>query len=219
MITLLLDIDIELLMLCLTRFFALSWKSPQSVDESYRHSLHEQYKGELNLLLNALPARFHPLIRKCLNSLSAILSLPMVLLHKDFGVCNIMVNESSCNLVGVVDWAEAEIAQFGLNLHSHQRLISKIHLKHGWVRYDDYPFLEEIFWSTFSEESGGLGNETIGTIKAARIMGLLLSRGFTSRLANMPDPVPIRDDESGAYNMRDLDGLLINPATRLTDVK
>lgn len=61
----------------------------------------------------------------------------MVLLHRDFGVCNIMVNETTCNLVGVVDWAEAEVTPFGLNLHSHQRLISKVHLKTGWVRYDD----------------------------------------------------------------------------------
>lgn len=142
----------------------------------------------------------------------------MVLLHKDFGVCNIMVNENSCNLVGVIDWAEAEVAPFGLNLHSHQRLISKIHLKNGWVRYDDYFLLEKVFWDTFSEEVGGLSNEIIGVIKSARVMGLLLSRGFTSRLANMPKPVPIRDDESGAYNMRDLDGLLINPATRFTEL-
>jgi hypothetical protein len=78
----------------------------------------------------------------------------------------------------VIDWAEAEIAPFGLNLHSHQRLISKVHLKHGWIRYDDYLILEEIFWSTFNEEAGGLSNETIRVIKLARIMGLLLSRGF-----------------------------------------
>ncbi|KAL2838261.1 hypothetical protein BJY01DRAFT_220169 [Aspergillus pseudoustus] len=32
----------------------------------------------------------------------------MVLLHRDFGVCNIMVDETTCNLVGVIDWAEAE---------------------------------------------------------------------------------------------------------------
>jgi hypothetical protein len=142
----------------------------------------------------------------------------MVLVHKDFGVCNIIVNEMSCNLVRVVDWAKAEIALFGLNLFSHQRLISKVHLKKGWVRYNDYISLEDIFWNTFRVEAGGLGNDTIGVIQSARIVGLLLSRGFTSRLANMPEPVPIQDDESGAYNMRDLDGLLILPATRFKDL-
>ncbi|KAJ5178376.1 uncharacterized protein N7500_001075 [Penicillium coprophilum] len=206
------------LVIDIARFFALSWKHPQDVGQTYRDDLYSRYKSELNSLLASLPDRFHPSIQECLNSLPTIFSLPMVLVHKDFGVCNIIVNEMSCNLVGVVDWAEAEIAPFGLNLFSHQRLISKVHLKKGWVRYDDYVVLEDIFWSTFRVEAGGLGNDTIRAIKSARIMGLLLSRGFTSRLANMPEPVPIRDDESGAYNMRDLDGLLINPATRFTDL-
>ncbi|KAJ5291517.1 hypothetical protein N7478_000768 [Penicillium angulare] len=202
----------------IAKFFALSWKGPQNVDQTYRDNLYYRYKKELDSLLVSLPDRFHPLIQESLNLLPTIFSLPMVLLHKDFGVCNIIVNEMSCNLVGVVDWAEAEIAPFGLNLYSHQRLISKVHLKSGWIRFDDYVALEDIFWSTFTKEAGGLSNDTIRAIKAARIAGLLLSRGFTSRLANMPEPVPIQDDESGAYNMRDLDGLLINPATKFADL-
>lgn len=170
------------------------------------------------MLLASLPIRFHPLIKKSLDSLPAIFSLPMVLLHNDFGSFNMLVDEKSCNLLGVVDWAEAEIAPFGINLYAHDRLISKIHLKHGWSRYDDYRLLDEIFWSTFSQETG-VDNETIQTIKAARIAGVLLWLGFTSRLPNEPKPVPISDDdESGAYGIRDLDGLLINPATRFTDL-
>ncbi|KAL2377053.1 hypothetical protein RJZ90_007040 [Blastomyces dermatitidis] len=192
--------------------------APQNVDEISREHLLHQYERELQLLLHSLPGRFHPFIRESLNSLRSILSLPMVLLHKDFGVCNIMVDEVSCNLVGVIDWAEAEIAPFGLNLHSHQRLISKVHLKNGWIRYNDYILLEDIFWSTFREEAGGLSDETIRIIKSARVVGLLLSCGFTPRLVNMPEPVPIQEDESEAYNMRNLDGLLINPATRFTEL-
>lgn len=197
------------------RFYALSWKSPQNVDQAYRDSLRYQYENQLELLNSALPCRFHSLIRKSLESLPAI---PIVLLHKDFGVCNIMVNETSCNLVGVIDWAEAEIGPFGLNLYSHQRLISKVHLESGWARFDDYVTLEEMFWRTFSEEAGGLSSETIAIIKSAMILGTLLSCGFTSRLANMPKPVPIQDNENRAYNTRDLDGLLINPATKFTEL-
>ena len=89
------------------------------------------------------------------------------------------------------------------------------HLKNGYARYDDYDVLEETFWQTFCEEIGGLGEEETQAIKAARVIGLLLLYGFTNRLANMPKPVPIRDDESGAYNMLHLDGFLITPATRL----
>jgi aminoglycoside phosphotransferase (APT) family kinase protein len=97
----------------------------------------------------------------------------MVLLHNDFGSFNMLVDEKSCNLLGVVDWAEAEIAPFGINLYAHDRLISKIHLKHGWSRYNDYRLLDEIFWSTFSQETE-VDNKTIKTIKAARIARVLL---------------------------------------------
>ncbi|WVN91162.1 uncharacterized protein L203_106416 [Cryptococcus depauperatus CBS 7841] len=201
------------------KFFALSWKGPQDVDQTYRESLYHQYEQDLNVLLASLPIRFHPLIKKSLDSLPAIFLLPMVLLHNDFGSFNILVDEKTCNLLGVIDWAEAEIAPFGINLYAHDRLISKIHLKHGWSRYDDYRHLDEMFWSTFSQETG-VDNVTIKTTKAARIAGALLWLGFTSRLPNGPKPVPISDDdESGAYGMRDLDGLLINPTTRFTDLE
>ncbi|KAJ5718514.1 hypothetical protein N7488_004160 [Penicillium malachiteum] len=200
------------------KFFALSWKFPQDVDQTYRESLDHQYERDLSLLLESLPTRFHPLIKKSLDSLPAIFSLPMVLLHNDFGSFNMLVDENSCNLLGVIDWAEAEIGPFGINLYANDRLISHIHLKNGWSRYDDYHLLDDLFWTTFSQETI-VDNETINVIKAARVAGVLLWLGFTSRLPNEPKPVPISDDnESGAYSMRDLDGLLINPATRFTDL-
>lgn len=52
-----------------------------------------------------------------LTLLPAIFSLPMVLLYKTFGVCNITVDETSCNIVWI------EIASFAVNIRSHQRLI------------------------------------------------------------------------------------------------
>ena len=146
----------------------------------------------------------------------AILSLPMVLIHKDFGVCNILVDDATFNLVGVIDWAEAEIGPLGTNLHSLQALAAHLHLKNGWTGYDDYDDLQDTFWGTFRDEVGGLSDETVETIKAARVLGKILSRGFTSRLANMPEAVPIKDDETGRYNMLYLDGLLLNPATKFT---
>jgi hypothetical protein len=113
-------------------FFALAWKSPQPTDPSYRNDLRQTYTSELQLLLTALPVRFHVIIQSCIDSVDAILSLPMVLLHKDFGDCNIMVDETTCHLVGVIDWAEAEIGPFGLNLSSLQNLSRKLHLRDGW---------------------------------------------------------------------------------------
>lgn len=159
----------------------------------------------------ALPSRFQPIAQACIDSMDDILSLPMVLLHRDFGSCNIMVDEATCHLVGVIDWAEAEVCPFGLNLHSLQSLTGKLHLRNGWTRFGDYDTLQDVFWETFKREVGGLSDDQLRTIKLARALGLLLSRGFTSRLANEPEPVPIGDDEQGRYNMMSLDGFLINP--------
>lgn len=195
-------------------FFALAWKSPQSVDLSYRKRLRQTYTRELQLLLTALPIRFHVIIQSCIDSVDAILSLPMVLLHKDFGDCNIMVDETTCHLVGVIDWTEAEIGPFGLNLFTLESLSGKLHLRNGWSRYEDYDILHDTFWNTFKKEVGGVTKEDLRTISLARTTGLLLTHGFTSRLVNGTGHVPIGDDERGRYNMLSLDGFLINLVTR-----
>ncbi|KAI1109073.1 hypothetical protein F5Y14DRAFT_433859 [Nemania sp. NC0429] len=196
------------------RFFVLAWKAPQPVAAAYRDRMANTFEKELQTLLIALPERFRPVIRSTLAALPGILSLPMTLIHKDFGDCNIIVENESCHLVGVIDWAEAEIGPFGTNFHSVQNLMSKFHLRNGWIRYEDYDDLVHCFWETLGTEIGGLDSEVIRNIRAARVLGLLRSRGFTSRLATNPEPVPIKDDDSGRYNMLILDGLLTNKATR-----
>lgn len=199
---------------------ALAWRTPQDVSMQYRETLRGKYISELQLLLSSLPERLQPAIQRCLDQLDSMLSLPpMVLLHRDFGTTNIMVDEESCHLTGVIDWAEAEICPFGQNLHSLQALTGKLHFRTGWARYEDYDAPQGFFWTTFRDCFGGEWSaETRRAIHTARIMGLLLSRGFTPRLANMAPPTPIRDDELGRYHMRDLDAFLVDPMTMLTEI-
>lgn len=195
-------------------FFALAWKSPQLMDVSQRNRLRQTYTTELQLLLTALPIRFHTIIQSCIDSVDAILSLPMVLLHQDFGDSNIKVDETTCHLVGVIDWADAEIGPFGLNLFALESISGKLHLRNGWSRYEDYDSLQDTFWDTFKQEVGNVTDDDVRAICLARNIGLLLTHGFTSRLANDPDHVPIGDDERGRYNTLSLDGFLINLETR-----
>ncbi|KAI0810104.1 hypothetical protein GGR55DRAFT_689273 [Xylaria sp. FL0064] len=195
-------------------FMALSWKSPQPVSPEYRDNLERIYVKDLLLLRATLPARFQHTIQVCLDSINDIMSLPMVLLHQDFGSPNILVDETTCHLVGIIDWAEARVCPFGLNLYSIQSLAGKLHLTNGWTLFEDYETLQGIFWKSFEREVGGLPGHQLRAIKLARILGLLLSCGFTSRLANEPEPVPICDDEIGRYNLMSLDGFLTNPKTK-----
>ncbi|CAI6095338.1 unnamed protein product [Clonostachys chloroleuca] len=202
------------LMTGVAKFHALSWNAPQIVDREYRDELKDRYSSQLALLHKTLPERFHPAIQSCRDAMESIMSLPMVLLHKDFGQSNIMVNEKSCHFVGVVDWAEAEICPSGSNLHFLEQLTGKLHYENGWSRYDDYDDLQETFWSVFRKEVGGLPEETLQTIKLARTMGLILAEGFTGCLENGTGPVPIQDDEVGRYKMLSLDGFLLDEPTK-----
>lgn len=139
----------------------------------------------------------------------------MVLLHRDFSTANLIVGKTSCHLVGALDWGEAQIGPFGQNLHFVQKLTCYLHRERGWIPHVDYRNLQEIFWFTFQDKVGGLLGEIMTTIKIASIMGLLLYRGFTRRLAGMPQPTPISDDEAGRYSMLYLDTFIVNPDTRV----
>jgi aminoglycoside phosphotransferase (APT) family kinase protein len=75
--------------------------------------------------------RFHAVIRGLLAPLPGVMALPMVLLHKDLVDRNIIVEEASCRLVGVLGWAKAEVGPFGTNLHSVLHLITKVYLRNG----------------------------------------------------------------------------------------
>lgn len=203
------------LMTDIARFMARSWKCPQEVSSEYRTMLARRYTSDLQLLLTTLPKRFHATVQDVLDHLDSVFSLPMVLLHCDFGSSNVLVEDKTCHLTGVVDWAEAEICPFGQNLHSLEAFTGSLHLQHGWKRYDDYDDLQVSFWDTFSHEIGNdLSRDTKKAIETSRVMGLLLSRGFTKRLANAAPPTPISDDSAGRYNMLSLDGFLLNPETK-----
>ncbi|KAF4547157.1 Hypothetical protein D9617_56g096200 [Elsinoe fawcettii] len=196
-------------------FFAQSWNNPQEVPSLYKERLHVMYIKELGQLVQVLSEDFQPLIERCLAELDAIMDLPQVLLHKDFGDCNIMVHPQFYQLTGVIDWAEAEICPFGQNLHRIEHLMGKVDLKTGWHRLVDHAALSDAFWTSFLTAAIGVTGDMLHTIKTARVMGVLLAYGFTKRLANMPEPVPIGDDELGRYNKRYMHGLLVQEGTKL----
>ncbi|KAH9879963.1 hypothetical protein J1614_001987 [Plenodomus biglobosus] len=162
---------------------------------------------------------FPPIIQHCLDQLELVFSLPMVLLHRGYGMSNVLADEKSCNLTGVIDWAEAENCPFEENLHNLEAFTGAVHLRDGWRRYDDYKNLQEIFWDTFSDKIGKEAfSKSKKAIESSRALAHLRFRGFTKRLANLSPPAPIRVDATGRDNMMYLDGLLINPHTKFLEL-
>lgn len=97
------------------------------------------------------------------------------------------------------------------------------------MRYPRYEVLYQRFWDGLGKEIGrgefiGSGGgdaddattaNVISTIQSAMLLGLLLSNGFTSRLANEAAPVPISEDSrEGAYKMLKLDSFLVREETK-----
>lgn len=71
---------------------------------TFYESLYQRYDEDLRRLLVALPDRFHPIIQQSIDALPAIsFSLSMVLLHKDFGMCNVMVDTDNNHLVEIIN--------------------------------------------------------------------------------------------------------------------
>lgn len=212
-------------MLRIISFFALSFQTPQPLPQSHLAQLHQQYSTDLHLLHQTLATRFQNTIQRCLHALPSIMTLPIVLAHKDFGDFNILVDPETCHLLGVIDWAEATLEPFGINLYAVENLMTKFHLRNGAVRYPRYGVLYERFWDGLGKGIGrgdfiGGGDDAtttnvISTIQSAMLLGLLLSNGFTSRLANEAAPVPISEDtREGAYKMLKLDSFLVREETR-----
>lgn len=114
----------------------------------------------------------------------------------------------------MVDWADAATATFGMNLHELLTISGELELQGGVTWFEDHKALQETFWEVLKAEVGGLSEEEVMAIKAARVLGVLRHYGFTSRLSNQPKTVPIGDDEVGRYKMLYLDALLLNPETK-----
>lgn len=203
-----------------SRFMAKSWNTPQTLSTQDQQKLRQRYNSELERLLVALPDRFKPAIRLCLDGLDDVFSLlPIVLHHRDFRAPNILVDERSCHITAVVDWGEAEIGPFGFNLHFVEPFMARLHPEGGWKRFEDYPALHKTFWATFRDNFQGEWVEGIKkAIYTSTVLGLLLVKGFTTRLPTLPPPVPIQEDAANTWNMMFLDAFLVDPSTKLLEL-
>lgn len=143
-----------------------------------------------------------------------IASLPVALLHRDFSTANLLVEWNTGHLASVLDWGEAGLCPFGQNLHFIQNLICFLDAERGWQPYDDYEALQEIFWDGLKRYAN-MSARNMKIIKLASVMGLLLYRGFTRRLAGMAQPTPISEDPEGCYSFQYLDAFLLNSSMRI----
>lgn len=73
---------------------------------------------------------------------------PQVLTHNDFSVTNILIDEDTFEITGIVDWSLATIMPFGMDLDVLFLTTGFMDL-HGWHNYGCKPQLIEVFWEEF----------------------------------------------------------------------
>jgi hypothetical protein len=99
-----------------TRFFASVWIHRLTVEAP--SGLQAEYEVILNTLFLKLPDSLRLTINKVRENLFLLFrpDFPMVIQHDDLLENNFYVEEATGHITGIVDWANAKVAPYGISL-------------------------------------------------------------------------------------------------------
>lgn len=120
---------------------------------------------------------------------------PITITHGDFSDSNMLADETSVVLTGVVDWAEASVLPFGFALYALDNSLGYMG-KNGWVSHDNAEVMRERFWSTFCTYAQP-SREERERMKVARLAGILFRYG-TRVNSGFPGMLGIRGSSDGS---------------------
>ena len=125
-----------------------------------------------------LPARFRPTAWRVLSQIHQVEALPWILTHGDITSGNIMISPSSGNILGLVDWAEAEHLPFGVGLYGLEEVLGEM-TSTGFKYHRDASDLRRIFWDALRKEIPALhSSHVFKSVQLARDLGVLLWHGI-----------------------------------------
>ncbi|CAA9960746.1 hypothetical protein PTMSG1_04130 [Pyrenophora teres f. maculata] len=124
---------------------------------------------------------------------------PVVLNHGDLIPSNILANEQTWEITGIVDWAEAEYLPFGTCLYGLEHLLgyvvpASLNGPLTWVYFNDAEQLRGLFWTRLVAVVPDLSAQ-LQYVRAMRDVGVLLWHGMAwddgaiNRVVNEVDDV------------------------------
>ena len=158
-------------------FLAKAWQSESNPDLPLG-MIGLSIMSRLKALITDLPVRFQSTARNVLRKLHRIEALPWVLTHGDIIAANIMVDPSSCHLLGLVDWAEAERLPFGVCFYGLEEILGEM-TPSGFHYRPDSEDLRSYFWDELKTQIPELRrSHVLEAVKLARELGILLWHGI-----------------------------------------
>jgi hypothetical protein len=186
---------------CGTRFFASAWINRPTTEAP--SGLQTEYGAILDMLILEMPNSLHSTINKVRQNLALIFrpGFPVAVQHDDLLENNVHVDEATGHITGIVDWANAKIAPYGISLGGLETVLG-IQTSTEWHFHPSHVRLRQQFWDTFDSEIGAISDLDRHSIEVARLMGLLRTHG-----------IEWKNDMSGVY----LEKLLLMPSTLSLD--
>lgn len=139
-------------MLILSSYFARCWSYPQPVDFQRQSLQREAIRARLTKFLEEMPTStlLKSTVSSLIDSLASLFDqdYPQVLTHGDFSITNILVDEKSFEITGIVDWSLASLMPFGMDLDILFLTTGFLYLD-GWNDYTCKSRLLDAFWEEF----------------------------------------------------------------------
>jgi hypothetical protein len=172
------------------RFYIQAWKTPQNPSKERVLCVRQECKTKLKELANTSSASLLTHVKQADEALDEILQLPWVLTHEDLSSMNLLLDPTTGNLRGVVDWADAAIWPFGIALWGLESVLG-YGGPDGWTWLDDEPRSHRRMFARTLQRALHLPAGDLVTIERARKLGLLLRYGFMWR-----DGRPVLTDDT-----------------------
>jgi hypothetical protein len=158
-------------------FSASAWINKPSIRQQ-SDSIGE-YSRTLNQISHGLPDRIQQKLEEVRQGLPSIFrpEYPKAIQHDDFLENNFHVDEATGHITGVVDWADAIFAPFGISLGGLETILG-VPTLNRWYFHPHHAELRVHFWDTFYGEVGQISAQDRRSIEVARVFGLFRSYGF-----------------------------------------
>ncbi|KAI1329489.1 hypothetical protein F5Y16DRAFT_409178 [Xylariaceae sp. FL0255] len=182
----------------LARYFARNWLNPQTVDEALLKKQqidifrkleildkNERFAYLQNTLAELRGPRGIPLLFSS--------SYPQVVTHGDLSGTNILLDEDTLSISGIIDWSLVSVQPFGMEYWALRRTSGSMN-GDGWSDYLCRDITDTAFWHEFWKTTGVENLQSREEIKRntemACKLGLIMQFAFTKTLDGKPLDTP-----------------------------